>query len=331
VVQCINEAINAGLTQTQACLTFGLAPRKFRRWAHPKPVKLRTAWNKILPQEREAIENAVYEPELIGKPLSHVFVHGHETGKFFASLTTVFRVLKAKDLVKPLSFYRRRKTNYVSAHALLQEGFSLLCYDATQFQTDLGLVVWAIPVLILPARYLLHVGYCIGGVTAADLTQAVTEAMALLPERLTTNLLAHSDRGSAMKAIVTQKLIKELLGAPVHYGRPHTPDDEAWIESFIKTLKHHREVPFNFSQVDDIVQWLTRFPEIYNNDPHSAHKYVTPLQALSGQKEAILNKRKNNLTAARLLRYTAWKAAKSSSCTAQIPQLDWAPQVEVCS
>lgn len=318
MVHSIKEAVNSGLSQKQACLTFGLAPRKFRRWASPKPAKARMAWNKVLPHEREAIENAVYEPELLGKPLSHIFVHGHETGKFLVSLSTVFRVLKSKGLVRPLSFYRTRKTNYVSAHALMAEGFSLLCYDATQFKTESGVIVWAIPVLILPARYLLHVGYCIGGVSSADLAKTVTEALTLLPERLTDNLIAHSDRGSAMKAMHTQKLIKELLGAPVHYGRPHTPDDEAWIESLIRTLKYHREVPQNFSQVDDIVQWLNRFPGIYNNDPHSAHKYVSPLQALSGQKEAILNKRKSNLIVARLLRYTAWKAAirKISQMTA---------------
>lgn len=323
VVNIIKEAVNSGLTQNQACLTFGLSSRKFRRWDNPKPVKQRTAWNKTLEHECEAIENAVYEPELIGKPLSHVFVYGHDTGKFYTSLTTVFRVLKSKNLVKPPEFYRTRKTNYVSAHALMKDGYSLLCYDATQFKNEFGVVVWAIPVLILPARYLLHVGYCIGGVTSADLTKTVQEALALLPERLFNNLIAHSDRGSAMKAVATQKIIKELLGAPVHYGRPHTPDDEAWIESLINSLKHHRDAPKSFEQVDDIIQWLNRFPEIHNNDPHSAHKYVTPLQVLSGQKEIILNQRKNNLTVARLLRYTAWKAA-------QKPALP-APKVEVVS
>ena len=316
MVNIIKEAIISGLTQNQACLTFGLLPRKFRRWANPKPVKPRTAWNKVLTQEREAIEAAVYVPELIGKPLSHVFVYGHNKSKFFASLSTVFRVLKSKNLVKPLGFYRTKKTNYVSAQALMKEGYSLLCYDATQFVTESGVVVWAMPVLILPARYLLHIGYCIGGVTSNALTRTIKEALALLPERLFNNLLAHSDRGSAMKAAATQKIIKELLGAPVHYGRPHTPDDEAWIESLIRSLKHHRDVPQNFSQVDDIAQWLERFPDIHNNDPHSAHKYVTPLQVLSGQKEIILNQRKSNLTAAKLLRYTAWKVAKTSALSA---------------
>ena len=114
-----------------------------------------------------------------------------------------------------------------------------------------------------------------------------------------------------MKALSTKRFIKELLGAPVHFGRPHTSDDQAWIEAFIKTLKYHRDAPQSFKMVDDIVQWLTRVPDIYNNDPHSSLSYVTPIQALSGQKEVILNKRKQNLAEARMLRYTAWKTNHS--------------------
>ena len=111
-----------------------------------------------------------------------------------------------------------------------------------------------------------------------------------------------------MKASSTRQTIKELTGAPVHFGRPHTPDDQAWIEAFIKTLKYHRDIPDSFKLVDDILCWLNRFPDIYNNNPHSSLSYVTPLQALSGQKEVILNTRKQNLEQARALRYTAWKA-----------------------
>jgi hypothetical protein len=98
----------------------------------------------------------------------------------------------------------------------------------------------------------------------------------------------------------------------VHFGRPHTPDDEGWIESFIKTLKYHRDAPQSFALVDDIIRWLERFPDIYNNDPHSSLSYVTPLQTLLGQKEVILEQRKKNLALARLLRYTAWQTHKHS-------------------
>jgi putative transposase len=311
VVKSINEAVGQGVTQKSACETFGVSARKFRRWANPRPVKPRTAWNKLLENECHAIENAAWTPELIGKPVSHVFVHGHNTGKFFASLSSVYRTLKAKNMVEPRKSWHRN-TPYISAHALLDEGFSLLCYDGTEFKTDSGVIVWAIPVMILPQRYLLHIGHSINGISAGDLTQSVKEAYALLPEHLTSRLVAHSDRGSAMKASSTKQIIKELLGAPVHFGRPHTPDDQAWIEAFIKTLKYHRDVPQSFKMVDDIVQWLNRVPDIYNNDPHSSLSYVTPLQALSGQKEVILNQRKQNLATARALRYNAWKSSHST-------------------
>jgi len=309
VVNVINDAVTQGLSQKRACRIFGIAPRKLRRWANPKPVKPRAAWNKILERERDAIEAAAWTPELIGKPVSHIFVHGHTSGKFFASFSTVYRTLKAKNMVEPRKHWHRT-IPYVSAHALLDEGFSLLCYDGTEFKTDSGIIVWAIPVMILPQRYLLHIGHSIGGISSGDLTQSVKEAYCLIPEHLTTKVLAHSDRGSAMKASSTRKVIKELLGAPVHFGRPHTPDDQAWIEAFIKTLKYHRDAPRSFKLVDDILQWLNRIPEIYNNDPHSSLSYVTPLQTLSGQKEVILNQRKQNLASARMLRYNAWKMSR---------------------
>jgi len=323
VVIVITEAVTHGFTQKRACRVFDIAPRKFRRWANPKPIRPRTAWNKTLAHERDAIEAAAWMPELIGKPVSHIFVHGHESGEFFASLSTVYHTLKAKNMVEPRKHWHRT-TPYVSAHALLNEGFSLLCYDGTEFRTESGIIVWAIPVMILPQRYLLHIGHALHGVSAGDLTQAVKEAYALLPEHLTTNVLAHSDRGSAMKASSTQQVIKELLGAPVHFGRPHTPDDEAWIESFIRTLKHHRDAPQSFKLVDDILQWINRFPGIYNNDPHSSLSYITPLQALSGQKEVILDQRKQNLAAARVLRYNAWKMNR-------FPALPAAPEVVALS
>ena len=300
------------MTQKRACKILGLDPRKYRRWANPRLLSRRVAWNKILPEEREAIIQTATEERFWDKPVSHIFVYGHDTDKFFVSLSTCYKVLKSEKLFRPVK-RRKRNDSYVSAHSLLDEGFSLLCYDATQFETETGIVVWAIPVLILPYRYLLHIGYALTGVTSSDLTRTVSEALALMPANLELNLIAHSDRGSAMKATNTRITVKDLLGAPIHYGRPHTPDDEGWIEAFIKTLKYHRDAPASFKIVDDVVDWLNRFPALYNNDPHSSLKYVTPLQAASGQKEVILAQRRLNLISARKQRYAYWQAKSRRS------------------
>ena len=318
MVNIIKESMTKGMSQKKACAVFGVVPRKFRRWADPKPLKPRSAWNKLSDHERQAIEDAAWLPDLIGKPVSHVFVHGHESGKFHASLSSVYRVLKDKNMVKPQE-YRRRTTPYISAHTLLDEGFSLLCYDGTQFRTEPGVNVWAIPVMILPQRFLLHIGHAVHSISSSDLTRTVQEAFSLIPEQLVSKLIAHCDRGSAMKSRLAKTTIKELLGAPVHFGRPHTPDDQAWIEAFIKTLKYHREAPQSFQQVADIISWLERFPDIYNNEPHSSLGYVTPLQTLSGQREVILSQRKQNLAQARLIRYTAWQMSKHNPQEVMLP------------
>lgn len=310
MVEAIKNAIDGGMTQKMACNTFSISVRKYRRWAKPKTPVIREAWNKIMPAEKEAIIETVYKPEFLGKPISHIFVHGHDSNSFYASIPTIYRVLKEKSIVRQLK--KRRKTNnYISAHELLDTGFSLLCYDGTRFVTDTGIAVWGIPVLLLPHRYLLHIGHAISSVTAKDLKNAVDEAYAQIPGNITENIIAHSDRGSAMKASIFKMHIEKILNAPVHYGRPQTPDDEAWIEAFIKTLKYHRDAPSHFGQVADVVNWFGRVPSIYNNDPHSSLSYVTPSQSLSGLKEVILEKRKNNLLQAKQQRLSYYYACKN--------------------
>ena len=61
MINVINEAVTQGLTQKRSCGIFGIAPRKFRRWTNAKPAGPRTAWNKVLEHEREAIEAAAYD------------------------------------------------------------------------------------------------------------------------------------------------------------------------------------------------------------------------------------------------------------------------------
>ena len=314
VVTVIQEAISFGMTQTKACNIFGITQRKFRRWLKGKNMgikKQRIAWNKLTELEHQSIINASYEPELLGKPLSHIYVWGIDSKRFCASLTTVYRVLAKAGLVKPIIRKRKKRNVYVSIHELLDQGFSIICYDGSMFLTDTGMQVWGIPVLLLPCRYLFYIGYAIGSVSAVDIIRVVHEAIENIPDNIWESLIAHSDRGSAMKAKKTKQSIENDLGIPIHFGRPHTPSDQAWIESFIKTLKYHRDIPFGFPQVADIVNWFRKFHDIYNNEPHSSLKYVTPTQAFAGKMEVILRQRKHNLLEARKARLDNYYASKN--------------------
>ncbi|MCL0037725.1 integrase core domain-containing protein [Thermodesulfovibrionales bacterium] len=114
-----------------------------------------------------------------------------------------------------------------------------------------------------------------------------------------------------MKSSYTKRYLTKNLNLPVHFGRPHTPDDQAWIEAFIKTLKYHREAPSHFPQVADVIDWFQRFPSIYNHEPHSSLGYVTPAQTLAGLKEVILTQRKQNLYEARQARLAAYRDSEN--------------------
>lgn len=312
IVSMVIEAMSEGITQKETCDIISLCPRKYRRWRDHKPRNKRIAWNRLRPEEEQAIKDSVYKQELIGKPLSHYYIYGHEKGSFYASISTIYRVLKENDLLQPVQI-KRKKQGYVSAHTLLEEGFSLMCYDGTTFKTETGMSVIAMPVLLLPLRYLLHVGHSIKGESAVDLKKAVEEGLLRIPETTKSKLIAHSDRGSAMKSRTVVHYLKNENGIPVHYGRPRTPDDVPWIEALNRTMKYHRDAPERYPMVQDVLDWLNRFKEIYNNDPHSALKYVTPSQALEGKMEVILKQRKENVELARKARREAYYASKQAA------------------
>jgi transposase InsO family protein len=201
----------------------------------------------------------------------------------------------------------------------MDAGFHLTCLDGTRFVTDANIPVWGIPVLLLPSRYLLHIGYAVHSFCSGDVTDAMQQAAAFIPESIQSLLVSYTDRGSSMKSTTTKNFLKNKLNIPAFFGRPHTPEDQAWIESLIKNLKYHRDVPTHFPQVADAIDWFKRFPTIYNNEPHSSLGYVTPTQALLGHMEVILKQRKQNLNEAKMARRAAFQASKSSGHVGVFP------------
>ena len=312
VVDAVNAAVGDGLTQLSACSIVGISVRKFRRWKNPKPKKKRIPWNKILPEEAEAITNAVYAPELLGKPLSHLYVYGQDTGKYFASIPTIFRVLKEKELVREKVVRYKKPMNYVDIREILELGLNVLCYDGTAIKTLSGTWVWAIPVLLLPHRYLLYIGRAVGSFNSKDLQKSIDTALIGLPDKVRNILVSHSDRGSQMKSKLTRDHLADL-NIPVHFGRPNNPDDEPWIEALNNSVKHHRDAPVEYKTVYDVFSWLDRMPNIHNNEPHWGLNLVTPQQSLDGLKEVILAQRQVNLRAAREKRLLAFRSLRSGN------------------
>jgi putative transposase len=115
-------------------------------------------------------------------------------------------------------------------------------------------------------------------------------------------LLAVSDNGPQMTSGSTREFMA-LCAIACHFGRPGTPTDQAWIESFFGHIK--AEFPHLCSISDPAVlrAELVVVRAHYNGVRlHAGIGYVTPLDEHDGRGAAIRKAREAGLEAARLRR-----------------------------
>lgn len=111
-------------------------------------------------------------------------------------------------------------------------------------------------------------------------------------------LIAVSDNGSPMTSADTRAYMV-LMAIAQHHGRPRTPTDQAWIESFFGHIKG--EWPHLETITDPTVleAELARVRTEYNTVRlHEAIGYVTPDDEHEGRGEAIRQARREGLAQA---------------------------------
>jgi transposase InsO family protein len=115
-------------------------------------------------------------------------------------------------------------------------------------------------------------------------------------------LLAMSDNGPQMTSGSTREFMA-LCAIHQHFGRPGTPTDQAWIESFFGHLKY--EFPHLLKITDPAVlrAELAVIRAAYNGVRlHAGIGYVTPNDEHEGRGPAIRKAREAGLESARLRR-----------------------------
>ena len=282
------------LTIQKGCEVLRLKVKRYYRWCNRKPVKKKTAWNRITPNEKSAILKVAKDESLCNFRAAELMVYGHETKEFYCSVSTVQRILKKNQLQAPYEIPRRKRPKKPDIRHLMTEPKRIFSYDATDFYLANRLRVIVIPLLDMGSRKFIHFGVRIVSFTQKDVTTIWDEA--LWKEAIDTSLLtALSDRGSQMKGRKTKQHLMNKHNIRLEFARPYTPNDNAWIESFIKYMKYHPECPDSFETVQDIVDWVTKFQKLYNDHPHSSLGYVRPNEEHDGLGNAIRKTRKENL------------------------------------
>jgi putative transposase len=315
ILVVIATARTAGVSARCSCAILAISHRRVVRWqAHvrqgvgladltPGP---RAALHRLRPEEIECITVMAQSQEYVD--LSHriLAVTAWDQGRFFASFSTVYRVLKAGNLMtargpggahnghalapvrKVLTGPNQRWCWDISYLLTFEKGMYLYLYlllDEFSRKAVQWRISWA--QTAAEARLLLE-----GGLGQENILD--------LPEDQRPELL--NDRGRQMKA----KPIRQLCEAhqmPHLFARPRTPNDNPFIESAFSTVKRAPEYPGQFRDDAQAVAYFEGYFDWYNHDhDHSALDYVTPQQAHEGLRGKIVKRRLSQHRAQRLRR-----------------------------
>ena len=297
------------LTIQKGCEVLRLKVRRYYRWLDKKTLKPKTAWNKITPSEEKTILRAAKDESLCDFRAAELMVYGHESKEFCCSVSTVQRVLKKNQLQAPYEIPRRKRPKKPDIRHLMSQPKRIFSYDATEFYLTNGLRVIAIPILDMGSRKFIHFGARVASFRQNDVTDIWDEA--LWKEDIdTTKLTALSDRGGQMKGSKTKLHLIGKHNIRLEFARPYTPDDNAWIEAFIKYMKYHPACPDRFETVQDVADWITKFQKLYNNHPHSSLGYVRPNEEHAGLGNTIRKMRKENLVTSKQNRLSYYHSKK---------------------
>lgn len=146
------------------------------------------------------------------------------------------------------------------------------CSDITYIRILTGFVYLAIIIDIYSRRI---VGYAIGKILSPELTLAALK-MALANRKID-HLIHHSDQGVQYASTDYIKMLKDH-GIKISMSAKGNPYDNAYVESFFKTLKQEEVYLWQYETFSDVIERIPYFMEdVYNSKRlHSALGYRPP-------------------------------------------------------
>ena len=313
IVQWINEAVAAGARLARACGLIGLSARTLQRWhqgdemaTDQRPQTHNTPSHKLSEDERQAVLAVLNSAEFGHLPPSQIVPRLADQGRYLASESTMYRVLKQANQLAHRRLERapqkRSKPRALAAYAPNQ----IYSWDITYLPTTVtGAYFYLYLYLDIFSRKI--VGWQVyeneSSAQAADLLRDICER-----ENINKNALTvHSDNGAPMKGS-TLRATMEALGVAASFSRPSVSNDNPFSESLFKTLKYRPEAPVKaFDNLTQARAWAQSLVDWYNFEHrHSAVQFVTPIERHNGQDVALLARRKMVYETAKLQHPERW-------------------------
>lgn len=305
ILAVIKASHEQGVSVRRSCLILVIEHRRVIRWQHQVrqgqglanlTPGSRQPLHRMLPGEIDQIVAMAKSQEYVD--LSHriMAVTAWDKGLFQASFSSVYRILKAQNLMtargpggahngnskapvrKELTGPNQRWCWDISYLMTFQKGLYLYLYLLLD-EWSRKAIQWRISwqQTAEESRLLLE-----GGLVAQSILD--------LPEDHRPEII--NDRGRQMKAKPIRQLC-EHHGMPQLFARPRTPNDNPFIESAFSTVKRAPEYPGRFLDDAQAVIYFGRYFTWYDTEHyHSGIDYVTPQQAHQGLRQVIVEERR---------------------------------------
>jgi transposase InsO family protein len=302
------------VAEKSTCGFLGISVRTIQNWrskglrdrrkgsSHP------TSRLALTPEEWDALFEAAtckrfadHTPEQIVATLAQESV-------YIASTSSMYRVLRRRNAMAHRSESRKASVTRESTEIIVTEPNKVWAWDITWLRTPVrGIFLYAYTVIDLFDRSI--VGWCIETYESDELSKLlfarITRDKKVIPQIL------HADNGNPMRGM-TLAVFLDSLFISRSYSRPRCSNDNAFIESWHKTLKYSVGYPKMFENLEAARIWYADFVHWYNNShQHSGLAYVTPMQARTGEAKKLFFERNKTILAARERNPLRWSTDKT--------------------
>jgi transposase InsO family protein len=226
---------------------------------------------------------------------------------YFGSASTLYRILRNKNALRHRQESKKQISRSKPQLMTVTASNQIWAWDITWLRTDVqGQFKYAYTIIDLYDRVI--VGWSIeeneSDAHATALFRRVIRDQQVIPQ------FVHADNGNPMRGVTLASFLDKLLISR-SYSRPRVSNDNAFIESWHKTLKYTVGYPKFFTSLEHARAWYADFIQWYNsNHLHSGLSYVTPLQCRTGEADGIYARRNETLREARKKNPSRWRQNK---------------------
>lgn len=291
----IDHACAAGARKASACELLGLSLRTLQRWTTAargdgRHGVARGAHNALCEAERAVILQTLNCPEFAALPPGQIVPRLADQGRYIASESTLYRVLRDADQLRHRHAARPKRT--ARPRALRATGPNqVYSWDITYLPSQRrGVFFYCYLFLDIFSRKIVgwHVDESERSEQAALLLQEIAQREGIAAGQV----VLHSDNGGPMKGVTMLAMLQQL-GVMPSFSRPGVSDDNPYSESLFRTVKYVPSYPDCFASVQHARTYMETFAHWYNHvHYHSGITFVTPASRHDGDDHHVLAQRK---------------------------------------